>query len=64
MAQEEVLKFLTKNKGKKFNTREIQKKIQISNSALSSNLNKLCEQKLIKCKKIKDRYIFNIYWKK
>jgi predicted transcriptional regulator len=61
MAQEEVLKFLKKNKGKKFLLRDIRNNFNLSQSSLSVNLKKLCEQKLVskKCKRYRDG---NFYW--
>ena len=61
MAQGDVLKFLKKNKGKKFLMKDLRKHFNLSQASLSVNLKKLFEQKLIS-KKPKNYREGNFYW--
>jgi len=52
MSQEEVIKVLKRSRGP-LSTGEISKQIEIAQSNISRNLNKLLKQKLVNYKKVK-----------
>lgn len=53
MTQQEVLKYLKRNKGKWFTTKEISKAIDLGTGSTNANLNKLFKDSTIYKKEIK-----------